>query len=64
MLWNTLGPEVEKVRNGWRKLHRRDAQFHDLYISPNIFRAIRSRWVGYTVRMREKRIAYSSAGEA
>ena len=45
MLWKILGPEVEKVRKGWRKLRRIDAQIHDLYIPPNIFRVIRSRKV-------------------
>jgi len=52
VLWKTLGPEAEKVRKGWRKLRSSDAQFHDLYSSPNIFRVIRSRrveWEGNTV---------------
>lgn len=53
MLWKTLGPEVEKVRKGWRKLRRPDAQFHDLFISPNTFRVIRSRRVGYVCGSRE-----------
>lgn len=60
MLWKTLGPEMETLRNGWIKLRSLDAQFHDLYISPNIFRVIgwrRVGWEGYMVRMKEKRSA-------
>jgi hypothetical protein len=51
VLWKTLGPEVEKIRKGWRKLLSPDAQFHDLYSSPNIFMVIRSRRVEWEGNM-------------
>jgi hypothetical protein len=45
--WKMLGPEVERVRKGWRKLRKPDPQLRDLYISRNIFRVIRSMRVGW-----------------
>jgi hypothetical protein len=43
----------------WRKVH--NEELHNLYISPNVIRMIKSRrmrWTGHVARMREKRIAY------
>jgi hypothetical protein len=35
-----FGPESEEVARGWRTLHN---EIHNLYASPNIIRAIKSR---------------------
>ena len=43
----------------WRKLH--NEELNDLYCSPNIFRAIKSkrmRWAGHVARNGEKRGVY------
>jgi hypothetical protein len=44
----------------WRKLH--NEELNDLYSSPNIVRAIKSRrvgWAGHLVRMGERRGMYT-----
>ena len=49
-------PKMEKVVRGCRRLH--NAEFNDLYSSPNIIRLIKSRsmrWAGHVVRMGERR---------
>lgn len=38
-----VGPEVEQVKGGSRKL--RDQLLHDGYCSPNIIRAVKPLWV-------------------
>jgi hypothetical protein len=48
-----------EVARGWRKLH--DEELHNLYASPNIIRAIKSRrirWVKHVARKREMRSVY------
>ena len=48
-------PGRDKVTGEWRKLH------NDLYISPNIVRAIKSRrmrWAGHVARMGEREGVY------
>jgi hypothetical protein len=43
----------------WRRLH--DEKLYDLYSSPNIIRAIKSRemrWAGHVARMGDRRGAY------
>jgi hypothetical protein len=52
-------PQREKVTEVWRKLHEK--KLNDLYSSPNIIRAIKSRrmrWAGHVACMEEKRDAY------
>jgi len=52
VLRRIFGPKRDKVRREGRKLHNEEV--HDLYSSPNILRAIKSRrmrWVGHVVRM-------------
>jgi hypothetical protein len=47
-----FGPKREEVAGGWRRLHKEE--LYDLYTSPNIIRALKSRrmrWVGHVVCM-------------
>ena len=49
----------KEVTGEWRKLH--NEEFNDLYSSPNIFRVIKSRrmgWTDHVERIRERRGAY------
>jgi len=51
-----FGPNGDEVTGKWRKLHKEE--LNDLYCSPNIFRAIKSRrmgWAGRVVRIGEMR---------
>ena len=51
-----FGPKRDGVRGEWRKLH--NEELNDLYCSPNIVRAIKSRrlrWAGHVARMGEGR---------
>jgi hypothetical protein len=53
-----FGPKREED-GSWRKLH--NDELHNLYSSPNIVRAIKSRrmgWTGHVARMREWRGVY------
>jgi len=48
------------VSGAWRRLH--NEEFYNLYASPNIIRAIKSRrkrWAGHVELMREMRNAHS-----
>jgi hypothetical protein len=59
MLRRICGAKREEVAGDWRRLH--SEELHNLYASPYIIRAIKSRrirWVGL-VRMVEMRNAYS-----
>jgi hypothetical protein len=50
-LRRVFGPQRDKVRGEWRKLH--NAELNDLYCSPTIVRVIISktmRWAGYVAR--------------
>jgi hypothetical protein len=52
-------PKRDEVTGGWRKLH--NAELHNLYSSPSIIRAIKSRRMrcaGHAARMGERRNAY------
>jgi hypothetical protein len=48
VLRRILGPKMDVVIGGWRKLH--NEELHNLYSSPSIIRIIKSRrmrWVGH-----------------
>ena len=52
-------PKRDGVTGEWRKLH--NEELYDLYCSPNIFRVIKSRrmgWAGHVTRMGERRGVY------
>jgi hypothetical protein len=52
-------PKRDEVTGDWRKLLFEE--LHNLYLSPNIIRMIKSRkmrWAGHIARMRETRNAY------
>jgi hypothetical protein len=54
-----FGPEREEVKGEWRKLH--NEELNDLYSSPNIIRAIKSRrmrWAGHVAGMGKRRGVY------
>jgi hypothetical protein len=54
-----FGCKREKVAGGWRTLH--NEELHNLYDSPNIFKAItsrRMRWAEHAARVREMRNSY------
>jgi hypothetical protein len=58
VLRRTFGPRKEED-GSWRKLH--NDELHFLCSSPNIFRVIKSRrmgWEGHVARMREERGVY------
>jgi len=50
-----FGPRREEGTGEWRELHNK--KLNDLYCSPNIARAIKSRirWAGHTARMGQRR---------
>jgi hypothetical protein len=54
VLRGRFGPNRGEVTGKWRKPH--NEELHDLYSSPNIVRAIKSRrmkWAGHVARMVE-----------
>jgi len=56
MVLRIFGPRREEVTGEWRRLH--NEKLNDLYSSPNIVRAIKSRrmrWPGHVLRMGEER---------
>jgi hypothetical protein len=59
VLRRIFGPKLDEVTGKWRKLHREE--LHNLYISPNIIRQIKSRrmrWAGHVAHMGEERKVY------
>jgi len=59
MLRRTYGPKRDEVTGQWRKI--RNEELNDLYISPNIFRVIKSRrmrWAWHVAHMGERRGLY------
>jgi len=56
VLRRIFGPKRNEVTREWRKLH--NEELNELYFSPNIVWAIKSRrmrWAGHVARMRERR---------
>jgi hypothetical protein len=51
-----FGPSRYVLAGEWRKLH--NEELNDLYCSPNIFQAIKIRWVGHVARMGERKVVY------
>jgi hypothetical protein len=52
VLRRIFGPKRDEVTGEWRKLH--NEELHNLYLSPNIIRQIKSRrmrWSGHVARM-------------
>jgi hypothetical protein len=59
VLRRIFGPKRDEATREWRRLH--NEELNDLYLSPNVVRAIKSRrmkWTGHVARMVEKRGAY------
>jgi hypothetical protein len=58
VLRRIFGPKWEEMMGGWRRLH--NEELHNLYASPNIIRAIKSRtkWAGHVVSMGDVKITY------
>ena len=59
VLRRIFGPRRDEMTEEWRKLHTEE--LNDLYSSPNIVRAIKSRrmrWAGHVARMGERRGVY------
>jgi hypothetical protein len=59
VLRRIFGPKGDEVTGEWRKLH--SAELHNLYLSPDIIRQIKSRrmkWAGHVARMGEERNVY------
>jgi len=56
VLRRIFGPRRDEVTGKWRRLHKKE--LIDLYSSPNIVRAIKSRrmrWAGHVARVDEER---------
>jgi hypothetical protein len=59
VLRRIFGPKRDEVTGEYRRLH--NEELCDLYSSPNIIRAVKSRrmrWAGYVARMGDRRGAY------
>jgi hypothetical protein len=52
VLRGIFGRKREEVAGGWRRLH--DEELHNLYASPNIIRAVKSRRMRWVVHVRCK----------
>jgi hypothetical protein len=59
VLRRIFGPKRDEVMGQWRNLH--SEKLHNLYLSPDIIRQIKSRrmrWVGHMAHMEEGRSVY------
>jgi len=59
VLRRIFGLKREEVTGQWRKLH--SEELNVLYSSPNIFRVIKSKrmgWAGHVARMGDRRVVY------
>jgi hypothetical protein len=59
VLRGIFGPKRDEVTGEWRRLH--NEELNDLYSSPNIIRAIKSRrirWAGHVAHIVERRGIY------
>jgi hypothetical protein len=59
ILRRIFGPKRVDVTGEWRKLH--NEELHNLYLSPDIIRQVKSRrmrWTGHVARMGEERKVY------
>jgi hypothetical protein len=59
ILRRIFGPKREEVAGGWRRLH--NEELHNLYASPNIIRAMKSkrmRWTGHVTCMGDTKNTY------
>jgi hypothetical protein len=59
VLRRIFGRKMDEITGEWRKLH--NVELNDLYYSPNNFRVIKSRkmgWDGHVARMGKKRGVY------
>jgi hypothetical protein len=57
VLRRTFGPRRDEATGEWRRPH--DEELNDLYSSPNIIRAIKSRrmrWAGHVARMGKREV--------
>jgi len=64
MLENTPCQKMDEVTGEWIKLP--NEELNDLYLSPNIFRVIKSRgirWAGHVARMGKRRGVYRALVE-
>jgi len=60
VLRGIFGPKGKEVAGGWRRLH--NEELHNLYASPDITRAIKSRrisWAGHVARLGVVRNVYN-----
>jgi hypothetical protein len=64
VLRDIFGPKRDEVTGEWRKIH--NEELNDLYPSPNINRAIKSkrmRWAGHVASRGEERFIQGFGGE-